>query len=202
MNDGLPVESQLRALDHKKLAAYCAALTERQFPNFALFSRLVEFGSPSQLSNILDGVWQSLMPGGAQMNFEVQLDKVEDNMPDLEEFDMYGASPALDAVVSLYSTLVCILEADVDEAIAVGKVSRECVANFIEVSEGDSQMSDEEIIRFITNHELMVSEDDFQEELVERLANVKQLDKDFLKELRSLARNQGVSNIGISDDED
>jgi uncharacterized protein YjaG (DUF416 family) len=202
MTDSLPVESQLRSLDHSKLAAYCVALTERQFPNFRLFSRLVEFGDADQLATIIDGVWQSLVPGGAKMNFEVQLDKVEANMPDLDEFEMYGASPALDAVVSLYSTLVCLLEADVDEAIAVGNVSRECVAMFIEVTEGDDQMSDEEIIRLINGHDLMVGEDEFQEEVVERLQNAKVLDKAFIQSLRELARNQGASNIGISEDDD
>ncbi|SIS39882.1 DUF416 family protein [Neptunomonas antarctica] len=201
MTDRLPVEAQLRSLDHKKLAAYCVALTERQFPNFVLFSKLVEFGDLKQLETVLDGIWQSLVPGGAKMNFEVQLDKVEANMPDLDNYEMYGATPALDAVVSLYSTLTCILEADVDEAIAVGNVSRECVAMFIEISEGDDQMSDEEIIRLISNHDLMLQEEEFQEEVVERLINVKQLDKAFIHELRTLARNEGVSNIGINDED-
>ncbi|MDO6469381.1 YjaG family protein [Neptunomonas phycophila] len=201
MTDRLPVEPQLRSLDHSKLAAYCAALTERQFPNFILFSKLVEFGNTTQLETILDGVWQSLVPGGAKMNFEVQLDKVEANMPDLGEYEMYGASPALDAVVSLYSTLVCILEADVDEAIAVGNVSRECVAMFIELSEGDDQMSDEQIIRLISNHDLMVQEDEFHEEVIERLMSTKTMTKAFVSDLRELARNQGFSNIGISDDD-
>ncbi|MBT3145756.1 YjaG family protein [Neptunomonas phycophila] len=201
MTDRLPVEPQLRSLDHSKLAAYCAALTERQFPNFILFSKLVEFGNTTQLETILDGVWQSLVPGGAKMNFEVQLDKVEANMPDLDEYEMYGATPALDAVVSLYSTLVCILEADVDEAIAVGNVSRECVAMFIELSEGDDQMSDEQIIRLISNHDLMVQEDEFHEEVIERLMSTKTMTKAFVSDLRELARNQGFSNIGISDDD-
>ena len=201
MTDRLPVEPQLRSLDHSKLAAYCAALTERQFPNFILFSKLVEFGNTTQLETILDGVWQSVVPGGAKMNFEVQLDKVEANMPDLDEYEMYGASPALDAVVSLYSTLVCILEADVDEAIAVGNVSRECVAMFIELSEGDDQMSDEQIIRLISNHDLMVQEDEFHEEVIERLMSTKTMTKAFVSDLRELARNQGFSNIGISDDD-
>ncbi len=201
MTDRLPVEAQLRSLDHKKLAAYCAALTERQLPNFVLFSKLTGFGDIKQLETVLDGVWQSLVPGGAKMNFEVQLDKVDANMPNLDEYEMYGASPALDAVVSLYSTLTCILEADVDEAISVGNVSRECVAMFIEISEGDNQMSDEEIIRLINNHDLMIQEDEFHEEVVERLMQVKQFDKTFISELRALASNEGVSNIGISDEE-
>jgi uncharacterized protein YjaG (DUF416 family) len=201
MTDRLPVEAQLRSLDHKKLAAYCVAVTERQFHKFVLFNKLVEFGDLKQLETVLDGVWQSLVPGGAKMNFEVHLDKVDANMPDLDEHERYGASPALDAVVSLYSTLTCILEADVDEAIAVGSVSRECVAMFIEISEGDDQMSDVEILRLINNHDLMVQEDEFQEEVVERLMNIKQLDKTFISELRALAHNQGVSNIGISDED-
>lgn len=201
MTDRLPVEAQLRSLDHKKLAAYCAALTERQLPNFVLFSKLTGFGDTKQLETVLDGVWQSLTPSGAKMNFEVQLDKIDANMPNLDEYEMYGASPALDAVVSLYSTLTCILEADVDEAIAVGNVSRECVAMFIEISQGDDQMSDEEIIRLINNHDLMIQEDEFHEEVVERLVAVKQFDKAFISELRALASNQGVSNIGISDED-
>lgn len=201
MTDRLPVEDALRALNHKKLVAYCVALTERQFPNFVLFSRLTGFGDPELLARILDGVWQSLAPNGASMNFEVQLDKVEANMPDLDEYDMYGASPALDAVVSLYSTLVCMLEADVDEAIAVGNVSRECVAMFIEMAEGDDQMSDEEIIRLIANHDMMLQEDEFQEVVVARLGRIKQLDRALLADLHLLASNEGVSNIGISAEE-
>ena len=85
MTDRLPVEAQLRSLDHKKLAAYCAALTERQLPNFVLFSKLTGFGNTQQLETVLDGVWQSLTPSGAKMNFEVQLDKVDANMPNLDE---------------------------------------------------------------------------------------------------------------------
>lgn len=202
MNERLPVEPQLRTLEHAKLIAYCAAVTQRQLVNFTLFSNLVGFGNANQINTILEGVWQSLVPGGARMNFEVQLDKVEANMPDLDEYPMYGASPALDAVVSLYSTLICILEADVDEAIAVGNVSRECVALFIEVSEGDDQMSDEQIMRLISNHELMLQEDEFQEMVVERLLSVRQMDKAFIQALRTLAMNQGISNIGISTDDD
>jgi uncharacterized protein YjaG (DUF416 family) len=72
---------------------------------------------------------------------------------------------------------------------------------FIEISEGDDQMSDVEILRLINNHDLMVQEDEFQEEVVERLMNIKQLDKTFISELRALAHNQGVSNIGISDED-
>ncbi|OUS33300.1 hypothetical protein A9R01_09700 ['Osedax' symbiont bacterium Rs2_46_30_T18] len=198
MNDTLLLEPQLRELDKPKLIAYCIAVTQRQFPNFALFSNIVEFGDAKKMANIIDGIWQSLIPGGAQMNFSLQLEKVEDNMPDLDAFDMYGAAPALDAITCLHATISCILETEYEEAVTIGLVSRETVASFIEVSEGDDQMSDAEIMRLISNHQLIEQEEEFQGEVLQRLQSATALDKAFIASLKELASNQGVSNIGIS----
>ena len=198
MNDTLLLEPQLRELDKPKLVAYCIAVTQRQFPNFALFSNIVEFGDAKKMATIIDGIWQSLIPGGAKMNFALQLEKVEDNMPDLDAFDMYGAAPALDAITCLHATISCILEAEYEEAVTIGLVSRETVASFIEVSEGDDQMSDAEIMRLISNHQLIEQEEEFQAQVLERLQSVTALDKTIIASLKELASNQGVSNIGIS----
>lgn len=200
MSDIQQLEAQLGKLKPWQLTAFAAALTERMLPNYTLFSRLLEFGNAEQVRRILDGVWEHLA-GGASMNFEVQLDHVEDNMPSLDEFDMYGAMPALDAVVALYSTLVCILESDPAEAASIADLSRESVATFIEVNEADPQLSDAELMRFIASHDLMQDEDAFQEELLERLQAQQQANKAFIRDLRELAGNQGVSNLGISDSE-
>lgn len=193
------LKSQLAELQDWQLAAFSAALTERMFPNFALFSRLVEFGNAQQLRQILNGVWDKLGNTGAKMNFEVQLDKVEANMPDLEEFSMYGAYPANDAVIALYSTLNVVLVADRDEAANIANLSRECVATFIEVSEADDQLSDEEVVRLINTHEMMEQEEAFQEEVLSRITSAKKANAQLIKDLRQLAHNEGVSNIGVSD---
>lgn len=198
MSDFQQLEKQLGKLKPWQLTAFSAALTERMLPNFTLFSRLLEFGDTAQVRRILDGVWQHLA-GGASMNFEVQLDHVEDNMPSLDEFDMYGAMPALDAVVALYSTLVCIIEEDPSEAANIADLSRECVATFIEVNQADPQLSDAEIMRFISTHDLMQDEDAFQEEIISRLVSQEHPNREFIKQLRVLAVNEGVSNLGISD---
>ncbi|MEM5529489.1 DUF416 family protein [Gammaproteobacteria bacterium AS21] len=198
MNDTLLLESQLQELDKPKLIAYCVAITQRQFPNFALFSNLVEFGDAKKMANVIDGLWQSIVPGGAQMNFELQLTKVEENMPDLNLFDMYGASPALDAITSLHGTISCLLADEFEEAVTISLVSRETVAGFIEVTEGDDQMSDTDIMRLISSHGLMEQEEEFQQEVMSRLQSAKVLDKAFVAALREFATNQGVSNIGIS----
>ncbi|KDE38796.1 hypothetical protein ADINL_2697 [Nitrincola lacisaponensis] len=200
MSDIQQLDAQLGEMKPWQLTAFSAALTERMLPNFTLFSRLLEFGDAVQVRRILDGVWEQLA-GGASMNFEVQLDHVEANMPSLDEFDMYGAMPALDAVVALYSTLVCILEADPAEAASIADLSRECVATFIEVNEADPQLSDAELMRYIATHDLMQDEDAFQEEVLERLLATEHPNREFIKNLRTLAINEGVSNLGISDNE-
>jgi len=195
------MKTQLAELQDWQLVAFSAALSERMFPNFALFSRLVEFGNAQQLRQILNGVWDKLGNTGAKMNFEVQLDKVEANIPDLEEFTMYGALPANDAVVALFSTLNIILAADPEEAANVANLSRECVASFIEISEADDQLSDEEVVRLINTHEMMEQEEAFQEEVLERVSASKKPNKDLISALRELAHNEGFSNIGITDSE-
>ncbi|WP_415899585.1 YjaG family protein [Neptuniibacter sp. QD48_11] len=182
-----------------QLAAYCAAVSERMFPNFALFARLMEFGDVSKMRQILDAVWDHLNNTGAKMNFEVQLDKVEENMPDLDEFDMYGASPALDAVVALFSTLNTVIAADASEVLTVANMSRESVATFIELN-ADDQISDDELVRFINTHDLMVQEDDFQADILEIIQDDLPR-REALQELRELAHNDGYSNLGISDSE-
>ncbi|MGB0466027.1 MAG: YjaG family protein [Pontibacterium sp.] len=195
-----PVIRQLSELNDWQLMAFSASVSERMFPNFALFSRLLEFGNASQLRQILNGVWDRLGNTGAKMNFEVQLEKVEANMPNLEEFSMYGALPANDAVVALYSTLDMMLDADKNEAADIANLSRECVATFIEVSEADDQSSDEELVKLINTHEMMVQEDAFQLEVLTRLRAASKPNKQLIADLRKLAHNDGVSNIGICDD--
>lgn len=202
MTELAQLEKQLESFERWQIALFALALSERMFPNFALFSKLVGFGDHAQLRQIIDGAWSTLANSGAKINAEVQLDNVDANIPNLDEYDMYGAMPAYDAAVALYSALNCMLEGDAEEAAAVANLSREGVATFIEVTEANDQMSDEELVRFINTHDLMLDEDAFQQELFERLSAQKQPTTAFVQALQQLAHNEGVSNIGISDDED
>ncbi|WP_417225897.1 YjaG family protein [Amphritea sp.] len=193
------LENELKALDGWQLSAFSVAVTERMFPNFALFSTLLDFGDRHQVRSILDGVWNKLGNTGAAMNFEVQQSNVEANMPDLDVFDMYGASPALDAMVALYSTINCLLEPNRTEAANVGNLSLECVATFIEVT-ADADMSDEELLRYISHHDMMLQEESFQEDVINRLSAAKNANAGLISELKKLAANDGVSNIGVSEE--
>ncbi|HSG03734.1 MAG TPA: YjaG family protein [Marinobacterium sp.] len=193
-------EQQIRALEPWQQMLFATALTERMFLNFALFSRLMNFGDLDRMGNLLNSIWEEQTQRGTKVNYEVQLNHVEDNIVDLDEYDMFGAIPARDAMMALFSTIVLKLEQESDEAVAVSNLSYDTIGAYIEFAEADDQMSDEELVRLINMHDLMQDEDAFQEELLERLKGAK-FKPALVEGIRELAENQGVSNIGISDEE-
>ncbi len=192
-------DQALSDLQDWQLVALATAMTERMYPNFALFSRLLEFGEPERVRRVLDGLWDSLAGSGAKMNFEVQLGHIERNIPSLEEYDMYGAIPARDAIIALCTTLNIAIQPDPAEVDDIILLSRETVAGFIELN-ADAQLSDEELVRLINTHDLMLQEDDFLADCLELLIS-KQPKAAVIGAMKQLASNDGYSNIGISDNE-
>lgn len=194
------LEASICALEAWQQVLFATALTERMFLNFTLFSKLMSFGDLDRMRNLLNSIWEQQTGRGTKVNYEAQLLKVEDNLVDLDEFDMFGAIPAHNAMLALTSLIVCKLEDESSEAVAVSNLSYETVAAYIEFAEADDQMSDEALVRLINMHDLMLDEDAFQEEVLERLSGAKQ-SVQLVIDLRDLATNEGVSNIGITDEE-
>ncbi len=194
------IEGLIVALEPWQQVLFATALTERMFLNFALFSKLMSFGDLDRMRNLLNSIWEQQTGRGTKVNYDAQLPNVEDNLVDLDEFDMFGAIPAHNAMLALTSLIVCKLEDEPSEAVAVSNLSYETVAAYIEFAEADDQMSDEVLVRLINMHDLMSDEDAFQEEVLERLSGAKQ-SVQLVIDLRELATNQGVSNIGITDEE-
>jgi len=193
-------EQQIRALEPWQQMLFATALSERMFLNFALFSRLMDFGDLEKMRNLLNSIWDEQTQRGTKVNYEVQLGHVEDNIVDLDEYDMFGAIPARDAIMALFSTIILKLEQESDEAVAVSNLSYDTIAAYLEFAEADDQMSDEELVRMINMHDLMIDEDAFQEALIEALENAK-FNPALVAKIRELGVNQGVSNIGISDED-
>jgi uncharacterized protein YjaG (DUF416 family) len=193
-------EQQIRALEPWQQMLFATALSERMFLNFALFSRLMNFGDLDKMRNLLNSIWEEQTQRGTKVNYEVQLNHVEDNIVDLDEYDMFGAIPARDAMMALFSTCILKLEQESDEAVAVSNISYDTIGAYVEFAEADDQMSDEELVRLINMHDLMLDEDAFQEELLERLSGAS-FKSAVVETVRELAQNQGVSNIGISDED-
>ena len=193
-------KQNLQEFEAWKLAAFTAAIAERMFPNYALFSRVTEAGNADVLRMALDKVWEKLCQRGGKVNFETQLERVDAEVPNVDDYDMYGVYPALDASVAVCAAITQMEQASAEEAENIGQLSLESVATYLEVI-ADPELSDEELVRFINTHELMDQELEFQQQVFEQLLSMKTQQASMLDQLRQLSANEGVSNIGICDDE-
>ena len=185
----------LRDMQDWQQTAFSAALCERIFPHYALYDSLSETNHVTIARTALDQVWKQLSLRG-NMNADTQLTKIEAIVHG-EEDESFGAGLAFDALVALMATLHCVDNASFEDAASVAHLSRESVAKFVELHAEDEQ-SDEQLIRHISTHELMVKELAFQADVMQFLVSKNVAKASEIDQLKSMAMADGVSNIGIS----
>ena len=185
----------LRDMQDWQQTAFSAALCERIFPHFALYDSLLETNQVSVARTALDQVWKQLSLRG-NMNAETQLTKVEAIIHG-DEDESFGAGLAFDALVALMATLHCVDNACFEDAASVAHLSRESVAKFVELHAEDD-LSDEQLIRHIETHELMLQELAFQTDVMTLLISQNVAKSSQIDQLKSMSMADGVSNIGIS----
>lgn len=194
MSQPLPgFNARLRQLNVRQQLAFMAALTERLVPNYALYAGMSGEGNPSVLHNVLDLVWERLKIASAKIDFDKQAEKLSAVEPP-ETDDSFGARRATEAIMAL-TTLLDTLRGEAPEAtLEVSRVSRNGVRAYIEMTEGSEDAK--RLDALFREHELMQDERDFQDAVLEALEAAPQLDD--IAALRTLGRNQGVSNLGLS----
>ncbi|EDM65487.1 MAG: DUF416 domain-containing protein [Moritella sp.] len=186
-------QQQLLKLLPWQKVSFIAALAERSFPNYKLFSEACETGDAKQFRLSLDLFWESLTVKNSKINFTIQFDRFEPIIPNVDKFDVYGVYPALDACVTLNSAFNSLVapDPDVNEAMNASRVSIGTVASYLEALAGEEL--DEDII---FADELMKTEIEFQQAVLDLLTVQKS--PDSIKALRQFAKNGGISNIGIT----
>lgn len=192
MSEKLNTFQRARELTGWQAVAFAVTLVERMQPNYQLFCEAADFVDPSQFRKTLDSAWEWLTGSQTKINFALQLDKIEEVTPDAQEFDNYGVFPAIDAAISLAATLSLIMGEEPQGAVMVSKLSQGCVESFIEAIAEEEELSSEEI----KAHPLMQWEVAFQTELLNNLPTIKP-GAEGVKQLKLLASEEGVSNIGI-----
>ncbi len=187
----LNIFQQVRELEGWHAVAFSATLLERMLPNYVLFCEATEFADPAQYRNSLNSIWEWLAVPKAKINFSVQLEKVEDAVPDAVDFDNYGVYPAIDMAMSLSATILLIQGEDPQGAVVVSKLSQGGVEAFIEAST-EEEISDVDI----KQHPLMQWEVETQQELLIFLSTCAK-NAESCKQLKQLATAEGMSNIGL-----
>ena len=177
--------------------AFMAALCERLLPNYALYEQTSGHGDGHTLRTVLNLVWERLSVPNASIDFARQAEKLAECEPP-EGDESFGARRALDAVVSI-SALLDTLQGESPEAVLdVSRTSRAGVRAFIELTEGE--VDAQALALLIRDHPLMEDENDFQDAVLEAVSEP--INKASLKEIRTLGRNNGISNLGLTLDEE
>lgn len=189
-----PIHLRLEKLESWQHVTFMACLCERMYPNYWAFCQQTGFADSQLYRRLLDLVWETLTVKDAKINFDSQLEKLEEAIPDGDAFDVYGVYPAIDACVALSELLHSRLSGEtLEHAIEVSKTSITTVA-MLEMTQAGREMTDDEL----KENQAIIDEWDLQWEIFRLLAACEERDLELIKGLRSDLREAGISNIGIN----
>ncbi|MGF1757578.1 DUF416 family protein [Photobacterium sagamiensis] len=189
-----PVQLRLEKLEPWQHLTFMVSLCERMYPNFALFCEETEFAEAQKYRIILDSIWEILTVKSAKINFENQLEKLEDLVPSADDFDIYAVNPAIDACAALADLLHAMLDRDLmlETVNKLSSLSAETVAD-LEFAQTGVEITDENQ----KESEAVCEEWDVQWAIFRALKEAERRDIELIKSLREELRDEPVSNIGI-----
>lgn len=192
------------------------ALTERALPSLQLYleasdgltNMSVAFegcgkkhpdqhGAGAFLACLMDASWRVALLSPEEENMVELLDDISAIQSILVDDLNYGASPSLDCCLNWEQALLSVLNQDRKRAQESSQRALDTVTGFIEFSEGEG-LSDDALVKLFEQHPLIEREFSFQAEADEMLRRAKSPAEAFIRELRALAMDDGVSSIGIS----
>ncbi|MFD2176943.1 YjaG family protein [Veronia pacifica] len=190
-----PIQLRLEKLEPWQHITFMTALVERMYPNYAAFCQQTEFAEPQAFRQIIDSIWEILTVKTAKVNFERQLEKLEDLIPAEEDFDLYLTYPAIDACVALSTLLHALLDRDLLME-SVLKVSQQSVSS---VSQLEQAQTGEEVTDENQKEvESVCAEWDVQWAIFRALKDSDGRDIEMIKGIRTELREEGISNLGLS----
>ena len=189
-----PIHKRLENLATWQHLTFMACLCERMYPNYHLFCQITEQPQNAKVyHNILNLVWEYLTVKEANINFENQLEKLENIIPDVNDYDFYGVVPALDACEGLAEVLHTIIAgASLEQSVKVSQLSLGTVASYLE-TEYDRTLSEVEL----KESDLIQQELDVQWQLYRALKEAERHDVELISDLKNALREEAVSNICI-----
>ncbi|WP_404341143.1 YjaG family protein [Pseudoalteromonas mariniglutinosa] len=187
---------RIRELNYLQKAVLGGALLERMLPNYSLFSEATGFGDEAVFRSALNVCWEKILLPKSKISLEKQIEKIEPNVPELADFDMFGIYPAIDTATALLGMLHGLIDKDEQEFISISKISQASVARFIEYQLTiDGQVADNAAIR---EHPLMQYEIEVLAELIDFVEQMGRITADNVKALKKQAVADGQTNIGIA----
>jgi len=192
-----PIHKRLERFETWQNLTFMACLCERMYPNYRLFCQVTEQSENAKIyQNILNLVWEYLTVKGAKINFETQLEKLENIIPDVNDYSFFGVVPALDAGEALSELLHAIIAGEtLEQAIKISQLSIQTIATLLE-TEQERELSEAELKSAVEIQEEL----DVQWQIYRTLNTCEERDTGLILDLKSELREAGVSNIGIEID--
>ncbi|WP_394249106.1 YjaG family protein [Vibrio profundi] len=190
-----PLQVRLEKLEPWQQITFMACLCERMYPNYAMFCDNTEFAEARIYRDVLDSVWEILTVKTAKVNFERQLEKIEELFPSADDFDFYGVYPAMDACQGLSTLLHGLLDREhlFESMLKLSQQSVKTVAD-LELAQGGEEITNDNQ----KENEAVCEEWDVQWAIFRPLRETTERDIELIKDLRHELREEAVSNIGVT----
>lgn len=190
-----PIQVRLEKFEPWQQITFMACLCERMYPNYAVFCENTKFAEARVYRDILDSIWELLTVKSAKINFERQLEKLEELIPSSEDFDFYGVHPAIDACKGLSTLIHGLLDRDYlfENMLSLSEQSVLTVAQ-LEEAQGAEEVTNENQ----KENEAVCTEWDIQWAIYRPLKDAESRDIELIKDLRQELKDEGLSNIGLS----
>lgn len=190
-----PIHKRLERFESWQHLTFMGCLCERMLPNYQLFCELTEQPDNAKtFQNILNLVWEFLTVKGAKIDFESQLEKLENIIPDVNQYDFYGVFPAQDACEALSQLLHTIIAGEfLEQAIKMSQLSLNTVATYLETQQ-DRTLNEQ----FLKNSPEIQEELDVQWQLYRLLNECEERDVELILGLKNEIRHSGLSNLGLN----
>lgn len=187
---------RIRELNYLHQAVLAAALIERMLPNYGLFSEATGFGDETTLRSALNVCWEKILLPKSKIDLEKQIEKIEPNVPELADFDMFGTYPAIDAATALLGLMHGLIAQDDSEFVSISKISQATVARFIEYQlTVEGEIADNKTVR---EHPLMQYEIEVLSEMIDFVEQMGRVTSQSVKALKQQATADGQTNIGLA----
>lgn len=189
-----PIQIRLEKFEPWQQITFMACLCERMYPNYVMFCQQTEYAEARIYRNILDAVWEVLTVKTAKINFERQLEKLEELIPSQEEFDLYLVYPAIDACEALSTLIHALLDRDLLPK-AVQDISQISVTTVAQLEEARNEIEVTDANQ--KEIEAVCEEWDVQWAIYRPLKDAETRDIELIRDLRDELKESGISNIGI-----
>ncbi|MCK3655711.1 hypothetical protein A4G19_08070 [Pasteurellaceae bacterium Macca] len=190
-----PIHKRMERFESWQHLTFMACLCERMYPNFQLFCDVSNQSEQGKIyQNILNLVWEFLTVKGAKINFENQLEKLEEIISDVNAYDFYGVFPAEDACEGLANLLHTLIAGEyLEQAIKLSQLSLATVATYVE-TERDCELNE----KALKDCPEIQEELDLQWQLYRLLNECEERDVELILALKNELRSNGISNIGLN----